>query len=100
MAAPAHHPKVLQPIPATVTSSDPPFAFRSSADFTVNHACAPHRNRVGPYEVVALRGAGGMGEVYRAKDAQLKREVVLKVLPAIFARDAERMAAKEPLLAV
>jgi Tol biopolymer transport system component len=48
--------------------------------------------RLGPYEIVSPLGAGGMGEVYRAADARLAREVALKVLPAAFARDAERMA--------
>jgi serine/threonine protein kinase len=47
---------------------------------------------LGPYEVLAPIGAGGMGEVYRAKDTKLKREVALKVLPDSFASDAERMA--------
>jgi serine/threonine protein kinase len=48
--------------------------------------------RLGPYEVISPVGAGGMGEVYRAKDTQLKRDVALKVLPAAFANDPERMA--------
>ena len=39
-------------------------------------------SRLGPYEIVAPIGAGGMGEVYRAKDAKLGREVAIKVLPA------------------
>ncbi len=48
--------------------------------------------RLGPYEVVAAIGAGGMGEVYRAKDTKLNRDVAIKVLPEIFADDTERLA--------
>src|SRR5208337_903558 len=48
--------------------------------------------RLGPYEVLAPIGAGGMGEVYRARDTKLGREVALKILPEAFAHDADRMA--------
>src|SRR5713101_2931271 len=48
-------------------------------------------DKLGSYEILAPIGAGGMGEVYRARDARLKREVALKILPDAFARDPERM---------
>lgn len=48
--------------------------------------------RLGPYEVLALLGAGGMGEVYRARDGKLNREVALKILPDAVASDPDRLA--------
>ncbi|MBK9243217.1 MAG: serine/threonine-protein kinase [Acidobacteria bacterium] len=48
--------------------------------------------RLGPYEIVAPLGAGGMGEVYRARDTKLNRDVAIKVLPEAFALDADRLA--------
>jgi eukaryotic-like serine/threonine-protein kinase len=47
--------------------------------------------RLGPYEILAPIGAGGMGEVYRAKDPRLGRDVAIKVLPASFSSDADRL---------
>jgi eukaryotic-like serine/threonine-protein kinase len=48
--------------------------------------------RLGPYEILSPLGAGGMGEVYRARDAKLNRDVALKILPQAFATDTERLA--------
>src|SRR5713226_4503466 len=48
--------------------------------------------RLGPYEIVSALGAGGMGEVYRAHDTKLGRDVALKILPDTFATDPERRA--------
>ena len=47
--------------------------------------------KLGHYEIQAPLGAGGMGEVYRAKDPRLDREVAIKVLPASFAHDVDRL---------
>src|SRR5271156_5575064 len=47
--------------------------------------------KLGPYEIIAPLGAGGMGEVYRARDTRLGREVALKVLPGSFATDTDRL---------
>src|SRR5262244_23165 len=49
-------------------------------------------SRLGAYEIAALIGAGGMGEVYRARDTKLGRDVALKTLPSAFTSDVERVA--------
>src|SRR5215467_11003789 len=49
-------------------------------------------SRVGLYEIASLLGAGGMGEVYRARDAKLNRDVALKILPEAFTLDGDRIA--------
>src|SRR3990170_1776209 len=48
--------------------------------------------RLGPYEIASPLGAGGMGEVFRARDTKLSRDVAIKVLPAAFAQDSARVA--------
>src|SRR6266850_6149814 len=49
-------------------------------------------SRLGPYEILSALGAGGMGEVYRARDTKLGRDVAIKILPELFAADPERLA--------
>jgi eukaryotic-like serine/threonine-protein kinase len=56
------------------------------------HMAQRSGTKLGPYEILAPLGAGGMGEVYRARDSKLNRDVALKILPARFTDDAERMA--------
>jgi serine/threonine protein kinase/Tol biopolymer transport system component len=51
----------------------------------------PKGTRIGAYEIIASLGAGGMGEVYRARDTKLDRDVAIKVLPASFASDSDRL---------
>jgi len=51
----------------------------------------PAGTRLGPYELIAQVGAGGMGEVYRARDTRLNRDVAIKVLPSSFAPDQEQL---------
>src|SRR5687767_327878 len=52
----------------------------------------PSGSRLGPYEILGPLGAGGMGEVYRARDSKLNREVAIKILPDVFAADPDRLA--------
>src|ERR1700752_3260362 len=48
-------------------------------------------SHLGPYEILGLLGAGGMGEVYRARDVALKRDVAIKVLPTSYSRNPDRL---------
>jgi serine/threonine protein kinase len=51
-----------------------------------------HDRRIGPYQLLSLIGTGGMGEVYRARDTKLERDVAVKLLPRAFASDPGRLA--------
>src|SRR5436190_13544337 len=51
----------------------------------------PEGTRLGPYEIIGLLGAGGMGEVYRARDPRLGRNVAIKILPSAFSTDTDRL---------
>ena len=80
------------PVASESVLADPLAAPPASMDHTLSHAVLTSGHRVGPYEVVAPLGAGAMGEVYRARDTKLNREVALKVLPELFALDPDRLA--------
>ena len=72
-----------------LSGADPVHVPRSNLHFCdYNPVAMNPGTRLGPYEVVGLLGAGGMGEVYRARDTRLQRDVAIKVLPASFAHDA------------
>ena len=66
--------------------------WRVAADLLDDNPAVESGTRIGPYEVDVLIGAGGMGQVYRARDTTLQRDVALKVLPAAFTTDSERLA--------
>src|SRR4030095_10050515 len=64
----------------------------AAKDVRSSKVTLPPGSRVGVYEIRSILGAGGMGEVYRAHDTALKRDVAIKVLPDVFAQDPERIA--------
>jgi serine/threonine protein kinase len=77
-------------VPAASAFLETPVA-RVSSDTTIERDGVTGR-RLGPYTVVSRLGAGGMGEVYRARDTRLNRDVAIKILPAHFTSDPERRA--------
>ena len=80
------------PVASESVLADPLAAPPASMDHTLSHTVLTSGLRVGPYEIVAPLGAGAMGEVYRACDTKLNRDVALKVLPERFALDPDRLA--------
>ena len=70
-----------------ITPCGSPAAARASDEMSLTPG-----TRLGPYEIAAQIGVGGMGEVYRATDTNLKRQVAIKVLPQMVASDPERLA--------
>jgi eukaryotic-like serine/threonine-protein kinase len=80
------------PVASEFVRADPLAARPASADHTLSHTLLPAGLRVGPYKIVAPLGAGAMGDVYRACDTKLNRDIALKVLPERFALDPDRLA--------
>ena len=63
-----------------------------SAPIITSQLALPAGTRLGVYEIIAPIGEGGMGQVYRARDTKLNRDVAIKILPDAFAHDADRLA--------
>jgi serine/threonine protein kinase len=61
------------------------------SDIIREHMSFAQDTQLGPYKIISLIGSGGMGEVYRARDTRLLRDVALKVLPASFTNDPDRL---------
>ncbi len=80
------------PVASESVHAEPSHCPVASMDHTRSHPVLTAGRRVGPYEIVAPLGAGAMGEVYRACDTTLNRDVALKMLPELFALDPDRLA--------
>src|SRR5689334_6481184 len=90
-------PESIAPCAPAAKRTNRPRRRRRADILTRYHAGQPGMSivsgtRLGPYEIVAPLGAGGMGEVYRARDTRLDRSVAIKILPAEFANDAQLRA--------
>ena len=80
------------PLASQSVLANPLAALEAPVESTPSHASLAAGERVGPYAIVAPLGAGAMGEVYRARDLKLNRDVAVKILPERFAFDSDRSA--------
>jgi eukaryotic-like serine/threonine-protein kinase len=93
LASDAADRSVLERLPlADVSGIVAAAAANCAADETNQYTTLKPGSRIGPYEVVTSLGAGGMGQVFRARDTKLNRDIALKVLPDGFELDSDRMA--------
>jgi serine/threonine protein kinase len=77
--------------PAVSLLETPPLSGAASLAFAATVPTMAAGERIGPYTIVSNLGSGGMGEVYRARDATLDREVAIKVLSSLFTTDPQRL---------